>query len=232
MLDQAANLLNVQILVYIIPVIMVLLTIFTIAILYRYIKTKKKTPFYLGLGFLLYDISVIFILFGQLDLLNNAGIYSPLGSWLFAISLTSIQLGGVLFYNFYAEIKEMSKLKQVVVSALGIAIGVWILLPVDDQLGIVPITFTLMGVYSGYVYLTIAITILKAMRRMKETNKGFLFIGLGGIFMTVFFVLISLSNITGNVIINIGANVTLVIAMACFYLGFIQPSLKTVKNGN
>lgn len=204
----------------------ILYAFFTIMIFRRYMKNKSKVAKNLAINFGLYTIISV-ILTIQYVIIEEKGAGTEEESWLGATFMALVCIATIFMYLFYTELDSKSLEKKKIVSILGMSLSAWILLPFDDMLGIVFITYALMLFYNGYVYLKIGLALYKTINRVPEKRKALIAIVVGCFLFLVFFLLVAVAGILNHGILLLASLVVLFLTMTSFYFGFIHPSLKS-----
>jgi hypothetical protein len=215
-------------------IILIVLAIYGIITLRKFIDRKTKIALFLTLNFLSYIPQLIFkIIALNIAHTYNADTYES--SVYLGLSLGFAMIANLCILLFYGELVNLNRKWKIFGLIVGIIAALWMLLPFDEQITITtpngPVLLSTLSniiifLYTLVLHIALATTIFRVMNRVPENRVAFTAIAFGSIVELIYNFLGMLSGISNSGYTYIIASIVDFIALTLFYIGFFQPSMK------
>ncbi|MFX1386971.1 MAG: hypothetical protein ACFE9M_07130 [Promethearchaeota archaeon] len=213
---------------------LLILLLYMLSTLINYIRNKRVAALYLSLNYLAYIITLSLFLFGHLHSVFN-GTTTDLYFQTSMLANVFIVAGMITIILFHGEFKEVSKKGKVVTIILGLVLIIWILLPFNYIVSatggfqIKYITYTLMTLYGGVIYLLLTISFFGFAGKSTERKKELISLGLGSLLFFAYFAIMTAYGITQEFIILLINMIVLFVSFLCFFIGIYLPKFTTKR---
>ncbi|MHA1734670.1 MAG: hypothetical protein ACTSU5_22260 [Promethearchaeota archaeon] len=214
----------------------ILFVMFATVSLVKYLERKSRVALLFALSNLTFVFLTTMTNIGLVDLITAGEKTTIYGLSLIGMSV-GIILASMFLYLFYCELSDVPPMKRKMAVLTAAGLIVLILLPFNGwfdfdatgfQLKYVSLTFQ--TIYCVAIYLTLARGFLHLARRVKgQERKYFLYITLGNVFLSLFFVLMVSRAFVSQpgplLLVQIGSWTLMALGTSFFFYGYMVPML-------